>query len=89
MKKIIALALSLVMVLSLAACGSDPADSSSDPPSTEIQHYSLGTASSGGMMYAIGSGWANLMNNVLGDKYQFTSEETAGNNANIAMIESG
>lgn len=91
MKKLLALMLALVLALSLVACGQQndpPADGDSNTPA-ETQHYSLGTASSGGMMYAIGSGWANLMNNVLGDKYQFTSEETAGNNANIAMIESG
>lgn len=91
MKKLLALMLALVLALSLVACGQQndpPVDGDSNTPA-ETQHYSLGTASSGGMMYAIGSGWANLMNNVLGDKYQFTSEETAGNNANIAMIESG
>lgn len=86
MKKVLSLVLVLVMVFSLAACGKTEGNSQG---SGKPQSYSLGTASSGGMMYAIGSGWASLMNNVAGDRYSFTAEETAGNSANIAMIESG
>lgn len=93
MKKILSLVLALSMALSLAACGGSETTPSNDSteanPPAETQYYSVGTASSGGMMYAIGSGWASLMNNVAGDRYQFTAEETAGNTANIAMIESG
>lgn len=91
MKKLLALVLALVLALSLVVCGQQDSTKTDDSGDTavETQYYSLGTASSGGMMYAIGSGWASLMNKVVGDKYQFTSEETAGNNANIAMIESG
>lgn len=83
MKKLLALVLAMVLALSLVACGQQDSTKTDDSGDTtvETQYYSLGTASSGGMMYAIGSGWASLMNKVVGDKYQFTSEETAGNNA--------
>ncbi len=96
MKRIMSLALAFLMMVSLAACGSSkqeaseaPKEEQSEQSTQETQYYSVGTASSGGMMYAIGSGWASLMNDVTDGKYQFTAEETAGNTANIAMIESG
>lgn len=91
MKKFTALLLAVMMLVCMAACGQkEPAanEGGNDKP-VEKQFYSVGTASAGGLMYAIGSGWANLMNEELGDKYSFTAEETAGNAANIAMIESG
>ena len=91
MKKFTSLMMALLLMFSLTACNdSQPAaEDSTEESETETQYYSVGTASSGGLMYAVGSGWANLMNNVSDGKYQFTAEETAGNAANIAMIESG
>lgn len=82
MKKAISLALALMMLVCTWGCQSEGGKE-------ETKHYSVGTASSGGLMYAIGSGWASLMNTELEGRYQFNSEETAGNTANIAMIESG
>lgn len=92
MKKLAVVLLVLVMVLSLAACGQKESNTDGSETKKGVvakQTFSLGTGSSGGMMYAIGSGWANLMNNYFDGKYGFTAEETAGNNANIAMIETG
>lgn len=53
------------------------------------KRYSLGTSSSGGNFYLIGGGLATVLNNKLAGQFVFTSEETGGSTANLAMIEAG
>lgn len=51
------------------------------------KRYSIGTSSSGGNFYLIGGGLATVLNNKLPGRFVFTSEETGGSTANLAMIE--
>ncbi len=73
-----------------APVDSTPDDSAPvDSAPVQLQNYSVGTASTGGLMYAIGAGWATIINNTMTDQYHLTAEVTAGNMENIAMLEDG
>lgn len=56
---------------------------------TSPKRYSIGTSSNGGNFYLIGGGLATILNNALPGQFVFTSEETGGSTANLAMIENG
>ena len=73
------------------AASSDPSASGGAPeaPAGEAQDFSVGTSSVGGLMYVVGAGWANIMNNEFTGKYQLTAEVTGGNPSNMALLESG
>jgi len=73
------------VLLQVSAQGGKEAQSSSDTP----KRYSIGTSSSGGNFYLIGGGLATILNNALPGRFVFTSEETGGSTANLAMIENG
>jgi TRAP transporter TAXI family solute receptor len=54
-----------------------------------VLKYSVGTSSVGVLMYVMGSGWANIINAKVPDKFFLTAETTTGNVQNLAMLESG
>ncbi len=90
MKKIIGLvaALTILGVPAMSMGSNDQAAKSDGAPSSP-QRYSLGTSSSGGNFYLVGGGIATILNNALPKYFVFTSEETGGSSANLAMIENG
>ena len=71
------------------ASGSSSGGESSNTPSGEVIKLSVGTGAVGGSVYTTGSGWANVLNNKLAGKYEFTAEQTGGTVANISLIETG
>ncbi|AEV29501.1 TRAP transporter solute receptor, TAXI family [Sphaerochaeta pleomorpha str. Grapes] len=79
----------LVFVLFLAPCQGQKDGSTTGSASSSPKRYSIGTSSNGGNFYLIGGGIATILNNALPQKYVFTSEETGGSAANLAMIENG
>lgn len=90
--KFVALLLVLAFLFSMAAgCGPSnaPKETKTDGGAGEVKQYAVGTSTAGGLMYVVGAGWANLMNDAFKGKYNFTAEETPGNNANVDMIENG
>ena len=78
MKRIVTLVLALALVFSLAV-------SASAAP----KRISVGGGSSGGNFYVVGNIVANAINNLLGDSYIATGEETGGGTANLVMIADG
>lgn len=81
-KSLIVLAIILLVLVQLPAAGSQEGKA-------PVKRYSIGTSSSGGNFYLIGGGLATVLNNALPDRFVFTSEETGGSTANLAMIENG
>jgi uncharacterized protein len=77
------------LVLSLAAAAGSRDGSVASEQGSSPKRYSIGTSSNGGNFYLIGGGLATVLNNALPQKFVFTSEETGGSTANLAMIESG
>ncbi|MDT4762844.1 TAXI family TRAP transporter solute-binding subunit [Sphaerochaeta sp. PS] len=80
--------LSVLLLLALVLLQM-PAQGSKEGPSAAPKRYSIGTSSSGGNFYLIGGGLATILNNALPGQFVFTSEETGGSTANLAMIEGG
>ena len=74
------------VLLQVTAQGGKDEQSTAD---NTTKRYSIGTSSSGGNFYLIGGGLATILNNALPGQFVFTSEETGGSTANLAMIESG
>ena len=65
MKRLLALILASLMVLSLAACGNTARkDSDSEKQTTKQGKYSvtIGTGNSGGVFYVLGAGIADTIN---------------------------
>ncbi|WP_320129866.1 TAXI family TRAP transporter solute-binding subunit [uncultured Sphaerochaeta sp.] len=90
MKKTLCVLGILVLVLFQAPCqGQKENSAASGGASASPKRYSIGTSSNGGNFYLIGGGIATILNNALPQKYVFTSEETGGSAANLAMIENG
>ncbi|NBK22358.1 MAG: TAXI family TRAP transporter solute-binding subunit [Spirochaetia bacterium] len=75
-----------LVLLQMPAQGSKEGQSAAN---AAPMRYSIGTSSSGGNFYLIGGGLATILNNALPGKFVFTSEETGGSTANLAMIENG
>lgn len=73
----------LVALLLLPGCESSDLDGNKGGNGKEL---SIGTSTSGGNYYLVGSGWANLVSNT-SDEYKVTSEVTGGSTANLTMIQ--
>lgn len=88
-KRIITMALAVIMLLAvLTGCGDNASNPGNDTP-TQVVKLSVGTGAVGGSVYTTGSGWANVMNNVLTGRYELTAEQTGGTVANVSLIEAG
>lgn len=89
-KRIITMALAVIMLLAvLTGCGDNASNPGNDTPTTQVVKLSVGTGAVGGSVYTTGSGWANVMNNVLAGRYELTAEQTGGTVANVSLIETG
>ena len=95
-RRSLALALSSAVLLGvLSGCGGAPAAGSQPPaadsaqPAGAVVKYSVGSGAMGGVLFVIGSGWANVMNDKLKGQYEFTAEQTGGQSANVSMMETG
>ena len=76
-KRIITMALAVIMLLAvLTGCGDNASNPGNDTPTTQVVKLSVGTGAVGGSVYTTGSGWANVMNNVLAGRYELTAEQT-------------
>lgn len=98
LKRFVSLSLATAMIALAAGCNTPPPPSSTPPsssdpaastPSGDAKKYSVGTGAMGGVIYIMGSGWATVMNDKLAGQYELTAEQTAGQSANVSMIESG
>lgn len=83
MKKLLAVILALVSVLSLAACGSSGSSAHADVP----KFMTVGTGATGGAYYPIGVALADIMTKSLGT--QATAEVTGGSLDNLQLINEG
>lgn len=90
MKKFLALFLAAFMVLAAVGCGNQPAQSDNDNKGTGIanQQLSMGTASSGGAYYVIGTGFAEVLTSHI-PELNVTAEITDGSVANIRLVSDG
>ena len=89
-KRIITMALAVIMLLAvLTGCGDNASNPGNDTPTPQVVKLSVGTGAVGGSVYTTGSGWANVMNNVLAGRYELTAEQTGGTVANVSLIETG
>lgn len=90
MKKFLALALSLLMILSLAACGNKGTDAEQNdgPSSGKDTYLSLGTGGVTGTYYPLGGAFANIITNNI-DGYTCTAESTGGAVENAWMLARG
>ena len=89
-KRIITMALAVIILLAvLTGCGDNASNPGNDTPTTQVVKLSVGTGAVGGSVYTTGSGWANVMNNVLAGRYELTAEQTGGTVANVSLIETG
>ena len=90
MKKFLALFLAAFMVLAAVGCGNQPAQSDNDKPGSGIanQQLSMGTASSGGAYYVIGTGFAEVLTSHI-PELNVTAEITDGSVANIRLVSDG
>lgn len=75
MKRILTLVLAVAMLMTLSSAAM-----------AAQTRLSVGGGSSGGNFYVVGGGIATVINNVLGDKYIATGEETGGSSANLVML---
>ena len=75
MKKLSALILAAVLLVTLSSAAM-----------AAQTRLSIGGGSSGGNFYVVGGGVATVINNLLGDKYIATGEETGGSSANLVML---
>ncbi|MEG2673224.1 MAG: TAXI family TRAP transporter solute-binding subunit [Ruthenibacterium sp.] len=105
MKKLIALALSTALVLSLTACGGGtapaPANSAAPAGSTTAtadgtvakpaspKKFSMASGSVGGNFYLMGGGVSQVLNKYAPDYFNFTCETTGGGSANLGMLQKG
>ncbi|MDO4812263.1 MAG: TAXI family TRAP transporter solute-binding subunit [Eubacteriales bacterium] len=91
MKKFLALVLSVLMVLSLVACGGEKTtdtDTTPDTTTTEPVDVVLATGGTSGTYYAVGG----VLQTVLGDKLtlcNLTVESTGASKANVNMMTDG
>lgn len=94
MKKILAVLLAALMLITLAACGgngddttsTDPSDNADAPGATVISNIVTGSGGNTGTYYA----FTTAVGQILGtDDYKFTVQATGGSQANIEMIEDG
>ena len=87
-KRIITMALAVIMLLAvLTGCGDNASNPGNDTPTTQVVKLSVGTGAVGGSVYTTGSGWANVMNNVLAGRYELTAEQTGGTGADVDIDE--
>ncbi len=94
MKKIVAMLLALMLVLSLTACGGNqttpaaPGNSDSTPPaSTSGKTLSLGTASLGGNFFTLGAAMASVIMDNTG--IAVTAQATSGSVYNVGAVNEG
>lgn len=96
MKKILALILAALMLLSLAACGSkdtttpggseQPEDTTPTNAGTSVDMWRIGTASMTGNFYTIGSAIAQMVNNCM-DGEEAAAQATGGSADNCWLLE--
>ncbi|MEG2834246.1 MAG: TAXI family TRAP transporter solute-binding subunit, partial [Ruthenibacterium sp.] len=103
MKKLIALALSTALVLSLTACGGSTAPAASAAPAgstttaadgtvakpSSPKKFSMASGSVGGNFYLMGGGVSQVLNKYAPDYFNFTCETTGGGSANLGMLQKG
>ena len=83
MKKVLAIALACLMVLSLTACGEKKQE-------VKAQDLVMGTGSTGGTYFALGGAMANAINNKLKDKkISVTAQSTGASVENCNLIQAG
>lgn len=95
MKKLVSLFLTAAMALSLAACGGNPAPTTSNPgsgsqtqaPSSGSRTLSMGTASLGGNFFTMGAAAASVMMD--GTGLSITAQATSGSVYNVGAVDSG
>jgi hypothetical protein len=88
-KTMLALGLLCLVLSQVPAQGQKDGPGASGGSVSSPKRYSIGTSSNGGNFYLIGGGLATVLNNALPQDFVFTSEETGGSTANLAMIENG
>ena len=99
MKKLLSLAIALILLVSLAACSSQTSDTpaSSETSTTDaaqtgssqkLQRISIGGGSTGGAYYIIAGGLANIINEKV-ENVEATVEVTGGGIENINLMDSG
>ena len=88
MKRILSLVLALVMAISLIACGSKDSTQQGDTGSKpETHRLVLGTSTTGSTYYILGTGWADVMKDVL--PVEVSIEATPGGITNMQSMRSG
>lgn len=88
MKRLFALLLALLMVLSLVACGSKqetPADETTTSGTTRLV---LGTSTTGSTYYILGTGWADVMKTAV-PGVEISIEATPGGITNMQSMRTG
>ena len=91
MKKLLALILASLMVLSLVACGNTAGtgDTTTDEPSNQGKYnVTIGTGNSGGVFYVLGAGIADTINKN-SDKLNVTAQATTATSENVAGVQNG
>ena len=87
MKKVLAIVLACLMVLSLTACGGGNTKPSGE---AKAQDLVMGTGSTGGTYFALGGAMANAINNKLKDKkISITAQSTGASVENCNLIQAG
>jgi len=102
MKKVVSLILVLAMVLSLAACGGEPAtttaqnqpagtEQNSNVPKAPSSPYltQLVGATSGGTFFLVMNGFADMLNNKLPNWFKASAQSTSGGLEILRLLESG
>jgi len=91
MKKILALLLALVMILSLAACGQKASEPVEETPAEEpvvMTNYSIGSSGATGAQYIISAAMANEINKY-SERIQIDVQATTGASESVQLCESG
>ena len=89
MKKVLAIVLACLMVLSLAACGGSGGETKASGE-VKAQDLVMGTGSTGGTYFALGGAMANAINNKLKDlKISITAQSTGASVENCNLIQAG
>lgn len=83
-RKVLLVLCALIILLATFTIG---CESNSGSVEVEKKDLSIGTSTTGGNYYLVGSGWANLITNE--SEYNVSSEVTGGSTANMTMVQNG